>query len=231
MKHKFTLKLAVVVLVTCLLPACATGVSKSGSAWPTQTYEFVCRNDLPFPPICLDGADYDGGFKYRAQFKACRVDLLNFASATDFQVQCMADELRSIFNDLIDKVFKSYNCYLDHFRQGNKGEPVHCSRVEVPRFLGRYAASGVELYFGIPDCVRAGSTSLYVPKHEYELDDCKKQVDVFTDKSIWGSSFKATSAQEQYDDYIRNLENEAQENVREATDKFNCIAEGNRYCF
>lgn len=183
-------------------------------------------------PTCLGSANYDNGFKYRDQFQACRIDMQSFQNAMDEHYRCASSDLKGIFDKLIMQVPKTYNCYVDYFKDKEEGDPsIECPPIDVPRFNGLYVADGLEYDLGVPRCVRKSQGYNFAPNRRYKLDDCKDQVEIFTGSKSYGYSLNAKSAQDQYDTYMSNLRFEIDGKVDDAVRKFNCFARGDRYCY
>lgn len=186
---------------------------------------------IPDEPICLMTASTDGGFKYRDQFQACRFDLQSFENALDEHYRCTSRKLKSIFDELLVSVPATYKCYVDFFRDQEEGDPsVQCPPIDVPRFNHSYQIDGLEYDLGVPRCIRKSDGYNFAPKREYQLGDCKKQVEIFAGEGAFGYSMNARSAQKQYDTYMRNLRFELEQSLDDAVRKFNCYANGNDFC-
>jgi len=214
------------------LGGCATG-GGGGGGWPLQSYPYACHPGMiPDEPICLISADFDNGFKYRGQFQACRMDLQTFQSATQEHYRCAETELKGIFDKLMKEVPAKYNCYVRYFSDKREGDPSsQCPPIEAPRFRGAYTVDGLEYDLGVPRCIGKSKGYNFAPKRKYELESCKEQVEIFTDRKSYGYSMNAKSAQSQYDTYMDNLRNELDKRVNDAVRKFNCFASGDKYCF
>lgn len=212
----------IIIAISSILAGC--GTTGGGSSWPVQTYTNVCGLAMiPSEPICLTLAGYGVGFKYRDQFAACRQSISYYISALDEFYRCSDEKLKDIFDDLLKQVSETYNCYVRYFAEYKEGDPSsYCPLVEVPQFFPSYEADGLEINFGVPWCVAKSSNYNFAPKRKYQLDDCREQVEVF---------LNAASAQEQYDTYLRNLRWVLDQKASDAVSKFNCIGEGNKYCF
>lgn len=183
-------------------------------------------------PLCLGSAEIDNGFKYRDQFQACRIDIQSFQNAMDTHYRCANSELKGLFDKLIKEVPKTYNCYVDFFRERDEGDPsTQCPPINVPRFDGAYVVDGLEYDLGAPRCIRKSKNHNFAPDRAYELADCKKQVETFTGKKSYGYSLNAKSAQGQYDEYMDNLRAEIDRKIDEAVRKFNCYARGDKFCY
>lgn len=219
------------ILLTFVISGCVTTGGRSG--WPIETYPDVCNSFMiPLEPSCLSWADYDGGFKYKEQFSACRQSMAYYTSALDEYYRCSEDKLSEIFDDLLKRVPSTYDCYVRYFQEHKEGDPsAECPPIEVPRFYASYEADGLETDLGVPRCIAKSSNYNFAPKRQYQLEDCREQVEVFTGKAILSSSFNATSAQEQYETYLRNLRWIIDQKANDAISKFNCIAEGRKNCF
>lgn len=222
---------AFAIFTLLALSGCVT-TGGGGGGWPFETYPNACGSFMiPFEPSCLSWADYDGGFKYRGEFAACRQSMSYYTQALDEYYRCSDDKLRAIFDSLLKKVPATYNCYVEYFEEHKEGDPsTKCPPVEVPRFHASHEADGIEIGLGVPRCIAKSSEYNFAPKRKYLLDDCREQVKVFMGKGFLSSSINATSAQEQYDTYLRNLRWVLDQKANEAVAKFNCIAEGNKLC-
>ena len=99
-----------------------TGCISSGQrSWPLQSYPYACHTGmLPDEPICLMSARMDGGFEYRDQFRACRVDIQTFETALNKHYRCTSTELRGMFDRLLREVPQKYNCYVKFFANNKK---------------------------------------------------------------------------------------------------------------
>lgn len=214
------------------LQALSACVASGGGSWPVETYAQNCqRRMMPSAPSCLTFADFDGGFKYGDQFQACRQGLTNFLSALDAYYDCSEAELKQIFNTLLVSVPGTYNCYVEFFRDKKEGDPsTTCPPVDVPRYVHSYEATGLEPDLGVPRCVRRSTSYNFAPKMAYQLDDCLRQVEVFTGKGFLSYRLDANSAQEQYDRYLQDLKRVASQKADDAVRKFNCLAERQKYC-
>lgn len=219
------------LLAIPILSACVTG--SGGGGWPLQTYPYACHSGMvPDEPLCLGSAEYDNGFKYRDQFQACRMDIQAFQDAINEHYRCANSELRNIFDKLMKDVPATYNCFVDFFSDKKEGDPsLQCPPIDVPRFNGEYVVDGLEYDLGVPRCVRKSDSHNFAPKRKYELDDCKEQVEIFTGRKAYGYNINASSSQEQYDTYMRNLRNELDRKVDDGVRKFNCYANGDQYCY
>jgi len=220
-------------MILAMLSGCATKRGgTSGGGWPIETYLYSCRTSMiPSEPSCLTWSDYDGGFKYSGQFNACKQSMHNFTNALDEHYRCSDSKLRGIFDGLLISVPATYRCYSEFFKNRKEGDPsVECPPVEVPQFIHSYQASGLEINLGVPQCVKKNKTYNSAPKRLYQLEACHKQVEVFTGKS-WQSTLSSSSAQNQYDNYLRNLKNILDQKAKDAVSKFNCIAERQKFCF
>lgn len=218
------------LIVMFALSGCVTTGGRSG--WPVETYPNACGSIIiPFEPTCLSWADYDGGFKYEGQFSACRQSMFYYTGALDEYYRCSDNNLKNIFDELLKKVPTTYNCYVEFFKEREEGDPsAMCPPVKVPRFHASHEADGIEIDLGVPRCIAKSNNYNFAPKRRYQLDDCREQVEVFMGKGILSSSFNATSVQEQYDTYLRNLQWVLDQKANDAVSKFNCIAEGRKYC-
>lgn len=80
-QQKQSAAIAATLLVTFV--AGSGSVPTGGSAgWPVETYPHACMLVItPQEPFCIDNAYFDGGFKYRDEFAACRQSLQNFAES------------------------------------------------------------------------------------------------------------------------------------------------------
>ena len=107
---------------------------------------------------------------------------------------------------------------------------MDCPPVDIPQFRGAYVVDGLELYLGVPRCVRKSGEHSLAPKRNYEVSDCKEQVEVFAGTNSYRSSLDATSAQKQYDNYMQNLRRKIDNDVNDAVSKFNCYARNERIC-
>lgn len=226
-KHLVALTLVQLFLVT----GCVTTGGRSG--WPVQTYTYTCESGMiPSEPICLISGGIDGGFKYNDQFVACRQSLMNYTAALDDFYICSEEKLTNIFNELLKQVPETFNCYVNFFKSKREGNPsLECPPVQVPRFSPFYEANGLEINLGVPRCIAKNNEYNFAPSMAYQLDDCREQVEVFTDKAIFGHSFNAASAKNQHDTYLNNLRWVLEEKAQDAVRKFNCIAERQKYCF
>ncbi|HEY9201590.1 MAG TPA: hypothetical protein VIQ81_08345 [Gammaproteobacteria bacterium] len=223
-------KIAAIFMSTFALAGCVT--TGGGNGWPVETYPNACGSTMiPFEPICLSSADYYGGFKYGDQLSACRQSMSYYINALDEYYRCSDEKLKGIFNELLKKVSATYSCYVEYFQQHEEGDPsVKCPPVDVPRFYASHEAGGVAIDLGVPRCIVKSNKYNFSPKNRYQLDDCHEQVEVFMGKGILSSSYNATSAQEQYDTYLRNMRRVLDQKANYVVSKFNCIAEKRKYC-
>ena len=225
-----TTKFCFFSVMTCLLlTGCVS--SGGGGGWPVQTFPYACTgHSIPFEPMCVSSLGGDG-FKYRDEFQACRQGVTAYEDAINTFLRCKRDELKTAFDRSIRDVKKTYNCFVDYFSTHKQGDPSgQCDLVEEPTFHARYEADGIEMYFGIPNCVRKSSTTLYIPKRYYELERCKDDVEAFTGSRFGSFSTRATSAQKQYDTFMQNLRRKAETKLDDAVRQFNCKARGERFC-
>jgi len=186
---------------------------------------------LPHEPTCLFLSDGDMGFKYSRQFQACKQSMLNFVEALDEHYRCSDTKLKSIFDELLISVQDTYNCYVAFFKDHKEGDPSRaCPPIDVPQFFSSYEADGLEVHLGVPQCIRKNDVYNSAPKRDYQLEDCREQVEVFTSKTIQSYSSNAASAQDQYDTYLQSLRRVLDQKANAAINKFNCIAEGRRFC-
>jgi len=209
------------------------GCIASGSGgWPVDTYASTCqRRTMPTAPICLSSAEYDGGFKYSDQFQACHQSMKNFINALNEYYDCSDVELKQIFNKLLVSVPDTYNCYVEFFKEKKEGDPsAACPPIDVPRYLHSYEADGLEYDLGVPRCIRKSDGYNFSPKWSYQLDDCLRQVEIFSGKNLSSRSMNASSAQDQYDGYLQNLRRVLDQKADDAVRKFKCLAERQRYC-
>ncbi len=229
--NKYILWVVLLPLLSLFTNSCITTGGNIG--WPIETYVNSCDTVMiPFEPTCLSLSNYDGGFKYKRQFYACKQSMLNFTSALDEYYRCSSDKLKGVFDDLLSRVPDTLNCYVNYFKNRDEGDPsLECPPVEVPRFLHSYEADGLEIDFGVPRCIAKSNGYNFAPKMAYQLDNCREQVEVFMGKTFLSRSLNATSAQDQYDTYLRNLKWVLDQKANDAVSKFNCIAEGRKYCF
>lgn len=140
-------------------------------------------------------------------------------------------ELRSIFDKLIKDVTDKYNCYSQFLEQNTTGHPsASCSPLNVPQFNGQYVVNGLEYDLGVPRCIRKNEGYNFAPKTKYDLDKCRREVEIFTGNSSFGHSLYSKSAQAQYDTYLRNLRFEIDSKIDDAIRKFNCFANGEKFC-
>jgi hypothetical protein len=224
--------LGIAVVAIFSLSGCVTG-GGGGGGWPLQSYPYACHTGmLPNEPVCLGSANYDNGFKYGSQFQACRTDMQSFRNAMNEHYRCASSELKGMFDKLVKQAPKTYNCYVGYFIDKEKGDPsTQCPPIDVSRFNGSYVVDGLEYDLGVPRCVRKNKGYNFAPNRKYKLDDCKKQVEIFTGKKSYGYSLNAKSAQNQYDTYMSNLRTEIDRKVDDAVRKFNCFARGDRFCY
>ncbi len=217
-------------MALALLAGCAPG-GAGGGGWPIQSYPYASHPGmLPDAPICLISASING-FRYQDEFQACRVSLQIFQEAMEVHYSSTNSELKKTFDILIEKTNKTYNCYVRYFANEETGDPsVDCPPVDIPQFRGAYVVDGLELYLGVPRCVRKSGEHSLAPKRNYEVSDCKEQVEVFAGKNSYRSSLDATSAQKQYDNYMQNLRRKIDNDVNDAVSKFNCYARNERIC-
>lgn len=222
------------VVLLSLLSSFLTGCVTTGrnSGWPIETYVNSCNTTMiPFEPSCLSWSDYDGGFEYKGQFIACKQSMLNFTNALDEYFRCSDEKLKDIFDRLLTSVPATYNCYVSYFNNKKEGDPIsECPPVEVPHFYHSYEANGLEINLGVPRCTAKSDGYNFAPKRAYQVDDCREQVEVFMGKASLSHSLNATSAQDQYNTYLRNLRWVLDQKANDAVSKFNCIAEGRKYC-
>lgn len=222
------------LLSACIILSFVTGcVTSGGGGWPIETYNFTCNTGMmPTQPVCLTVAVYNSGFKYTEEFHACKESMLNFTNALDTYYQCSDMQLKTIFDKLVKDVPETYNCYVNFFANANTGDSSSgCPPVDVPRFYQSYEAEGIEINLGVPRCIVKSEGYNFAPKSAYQLDDCRQQVDVFIGKSTFFHSLDAASAHNQYYTYLVNLRQIIDRKTEEAVSKFNCLAEGRRYCY
>lgn len=226
----FQLSTRTMPILLLLLVGCAGG--SGGGGWPTQSYPYACETGmLPDEPICLTSASFDGGFKYRDQFRACRIDMQSFENALNEHYRCTNRKLKWVFDELLVSVPATYNCYVDFFSDKEEGDPTNqCPPIDVPTFFQSYEVSGLEHDLGVPLCIRKSVGYNFAPKWKFQLVDCKNQVEVFTSKNAIGHSVNAESAQEQYDNYMQNLRFKLDQMLDDAVRKFNCFADGDDFC-
>lgn len=222
-------RLLIAYLLSLLLAGCVTS---GGRGWPIETYNYTCDTGMiPREPICLTWTDYDGGFKYSDQFPVCKQSMMNFTNALDEYYRCADTKLTEIFDKLLISVPATYNCYVEFFKDKDKGDPSsECPPVDIPRYRPLYVADGLEINLGVPQCIAKSIGYNFAPNDTYQLDDCRKQVDVFIGKSRLSHSIYAASAQDQYDTYLGNLKWILNQKADNAVNKFNCIAERRRFC-
>lgn len=217
---------AIILCFTVLLSGC---IATSGTrGWPIQTYTQTCEvGMIPFEPHCLFSGSAEGGFRYKDEFSACRQSLTNYTNTLDDFYRCSNDKLTNIFNTLLKQVRETGNCYEDHFKtNGFENNIMNCPQVAVPRFSSPYQTSGLEPRLGVPFCVTENQT----PLNEYFFITCQEKIDIFLDKKIIKSTLGAASAQQQYDYYMKSLKSVLDHKSNSAISKFNCIAQGNKYC-
>lgn len=221
------IRLFVVLLSLPLFTGCAV---PGGGGWPVEAYPNACHTGIiPFEPSCL--SPLGDGFEYRGEFQACRESMSNFTRALDTHYDCSERNLKGILGGLLKSVPATYNCYMEYFRERKEGDPsTACPPIDVPRFFQSYEADGLEISLGVPRCVRKNAGHNFAPKRTYELVRCREQVEVFTGMKSKSYRFDAAPAQEQYDTYLRNLRRVLDRKADDAIRKFNCMAEGSRYC-
>lgn len=229
--NKYILWFVLLPLLSLFTNGCIT--TGGSPRWPITRYVNSCDTAMiPFEPLCLIFRSYDGGFKYQGQFYACKQSMLNFTNALDEYYRCSSDKLKGIFDDLLLRVPDTFNCYVNYFKNRDEGDPsLECPPVEIPHFLHSYEANGLEINLGVPRCIAKSNRYNFAPKKAYQLDDCREQVEVFMGKTFLSRSLDATSAQYQYDTYLRNLKRVLDQKANDAVSKFNCIAEGRTHCF
>lgn len=217
------------ILFSFIITGCTTG-GGSDLSWPVTTYEnYICgSSNIPHKPSCLTWAvNSDGGFSSGNAFSACRQSVANYTDALDEYYICSNNKLKDIFDSLIKEVPATYNCYVSYFKNRSEGDPSsECPAVNVPKFHAPYEAEGLVTGLGVPSCVEHNSS----PKYIYKLDDCREQVKMFTGKGDFSYSFRAKSAQDQYDIYLKNLKRVLDQKANEVISKFNCISKGSKYC-
>jgi hypothetical protein len=209
-------------------------VPKGGDGPLWNTYPRACEFMPTSEPICMVSASTRNGFGSQSSFRNCKQSLANYIEGINTFYKCSQSKLRRTYDELFISVPKQYDCYVDYFSKHNVGNPTSsCPLIEAPNFHGHHEARGLLHYLGTPRCVRKNGGHSFFPKHENELDICKKQVDVFlgnTLSSYLVSDFDAGDAQKQYDDYIANLKRIADQKIGDAIEKFNCLAEGGKIC-
>jgi len=213
------------LVIAVLLPGCTTGdhTSRGELSWPVQTYDTHSFDRfMPFEPVCLTGVD---GFRYPGEFAACRQSVANYIDALDGFYRCRGKKLRLIFDRLLVDVRATYNCFVDFYANDEDGSPSHCPTVVVPPFYGEVGTSGIGTWLGVPFCVKNDGL---VPASKISLISCTSEVETFLGT---GRFFATSSAQEQYDKYMRSLASLIDEKQQDAIDKFTCIADGRKYCF
>lgn len=218
------------MLFAFILSGC--GTPGTGSGWPIQTYPSACATSMiPFQPVCLNRSDVEGGFKYQGEFAACRQSVANYTNALKSFGNCSDEKLKAIFDNLLKQVPSTFDCYARYFEVRKAGDPsTECPPIGVPKFYSSYEADGLEFDLGVPRCIRKSDGYSFAPKTTYQLDDCRNQVQVFMGKTFFARSMNASSAQEQYDTYLRNLNRVLDAKSNDAISKFNCIAERRTYC-
>ena len=219
-----------------------TGCQASGPnpLHQVQSYSNPCSaSSFPREPSCI-GILLTYDFDSRTEFQACRQSVSAYERAINTFIGCKSDELKTVFDDKITEVKLTYNCFVDYFSDNERGDPSEkCALVEEPNFFGRHEADGIEMYFGIPSCVRKSKTAFYIPKSDYDLDKCKEDVAVFMgsgsyrlgSRSVSSLLDGATSAQKQYDAFMSGLQRKGADKRSDAIRKFNCKAQGGRICY
>jgi hypothetical protein len=168
-------------------------------------------------------------FEYSGEFSACKVSVQNYLNSLDEFYQCKGSELQDIFAKLTDGTVRTYNCYVDYFDSRESGDPTGmCPPVQVPRYVEVTEATGLEVFLGVPACVRSADGQSFAPTRKFQLGACKKDVDVFLGKSLMPRFSR--SAKNQYDNYMQSLRSVLDRKSNEAVRKFNCMAQGQRFC-
>ena len=224
-------------LAGCASPRIGSWPAQTGGApvhpggWQVDTYENSCLNTIaPRQPSCLNYAQAVG-FKYQDQFQACRKNMINFTTALDEYYDCADTKLRAIFDDLFKRVPDLFNCYVRFFNDKKEGDPsFFCLPLEAPKFRPHFAAKGLELRFGIPQCLRKIKGYDFAPKESFDLHDCRRQMQIFMGETKQTYSLSAVSAQVQYDTYQQNLRQKLDRSADDAIRKFNCVAERRTNC-
>lgn len=230
-KKKGLMEVLTVPIAALMLTGC---ISSGGVRYPVETFNRSCDRSsiIPYGPSCLEWARSQGGFKNGSEFQACKQSVLNYTSALDELYNCQDMKLKATFDDLLVKVPATYNCYVEFFQDKREGEPSSdCPPVDVPHFPYPYEADGLEINLGVPQCVRQHEGNSFAPKRAYELDDCRKQLEVFAGEGLSALSWEASSAQYQYDTFLGNLRDVLDRKADETVAGFNCYAEGREYCW
>lgn len=226
--------LAMVLVLPTLIGCRSLGGGGLGGGSLISTYPNACTSMPSLAPSCMYFADNEEGFSSRRSFNSCRQSLNNYVSALDTYFDCSKSTLKNIFDDMLRRVPATYNCYLDYFKVQQKGDPsVKCPPVKVPTFYPYLDASGTKPELGVPRCIRDNAPHKFFPKRKYSLPACKAQVDVFTGKRRVGmsvSDFDAAPAQKQFDTFTNNLRRALNRQADEVVQKFNCLADGRKYC-
>ena len=229
LSYKVCQNIAIIALSLTTLTSC---VASEPKGWPVDTYSNCPSWFMLGEPSCLLSADYNGGFKYRGQFRACREGMANYKIALEAYYDCSRTDLRDKFDELLRSVPKTFNCYVEYFADKKRGDPTSsCPAIDVPNFRHSYEADGLEASLGVPRCIRKHETYNFAPKQSYQLDSCREQVGVFTGDIGQRLSSDAASAREQYDTYLQNLRRVLDKKAEDAVRKFNCLADGKKYCF
>jgi hypothetical protein len=223
------LKYLIYTLTIMSVVASIYGCAKTSSVGVSDlvtTYSYRCDRGLPFEPFCIVTGT---GFHSNRSFEACRISLNNYLSALDYYYDCSSHQLKIIFDDLIVEAVNTSMCYTEYYSDRISGDPRgHCQLVSLPRFSGAIVAQGIEPTFGVPYCVREAEGYDFTPKYASMTESCIDDVAAFVGEDVFATG---KSAQEQYDDFTRNLSWVLDRKANDAVRKFNCYADGNDYCY
>jgi len=199
-------------------------------------YNISCPTVMQSEPYCLTSFHGNPLYESPWSFEACRQNLINYHAHLDAYQKCTINKLIDIFSELNKNSVDTYNCMnsaagLKPYRDC---KPVD---TEVHKFPAQYSYTGIEVYFGVPSCVRTENIRQLLEDPNTSvlaslaLIDCKTDVEYFIGKSekhSWRHDAKNSS--EQILHFVRSIQAKIKQKKSETADKFNCLADRRSLC-
>lgn len=214
MLHKKLYKIFLFISTAYLLTSCA---SVGGRGWPVESYWDVC--DLPrmepMEPMCLSSAQYDGGFKWRDQFQACRQSVNNYVDALHSWEICSIEFVNNRLLDYARRANDTLDCLESSLPEEYSIQPsiLNCSpvdaNIDLLQVLNNFKVN--------PMCI---AKKEFFPRSKgFDLKRCRDEVENYI---------------EFMEDNIRraqiDISFESQRKAIDANRIFNCLASRGRNC-